>query len=228
MSYHLSAEPEKILGVELSPGVWPHVAFDIPVTERMQFDSPSKGIDMEFRLTYEGSLRAKKDHEQSHAIRRQFHRQLSTLWATHGLLKPLRESSLRFERLIEPRYGFNFVPLVRESLSLGCGLDILFLRREAPGRIVSGGDIDNRITVLVDALTMPENREQVRGITPEADEDPLFCLLEKDKFIYELNVTTDRLLWPAKPGEDLNSVHIVIQVKVIVLDPSKTWVGWGL
>src|SRR6266849_6098917 len=52
--------------------------------------------------------------------------------------------------------GKQFVPLVRQSLALACSLDILFLRREEPGSLIlQGGDIDNRIKTLFDALKMP-------------------------------------------------------------------------
>jgi hypothetical protein len=182
---------------------------------------------MEFRLTYEGPLKANADYRAKHAIRQQFHQQLSELWGTHGILKPLR-NSLRFEGLKVPKCGFNFVPVVRDRFSLGCGLDILFLRREAPGSVVHGGDIDNRLKTLIDALKMPESDNELRGMLPADGEDPFFCVMEKDSLLCDLSVTTDRLLWPARPDENPNTVHLVIQVKVSVIDPSKTWVGWGL
>lgn len=53
-------------------------------------------------------------------------------------------------------YGFNWLPLVREELGIAAALDILFLRRDAPGKIIGGGgDIDNRLKVLFDALRKP-------------------------------------------------------------------------
>ena len=183
---------------------------------------------MEFRLTYEGPLKANGDLRAKHLIRQQFHQQLSELWKTHGILRPLRESESRFKTLIDPRYGFNFVPLVRDKFSLGCGFDILFLRREAPGAVLHGGDLDNRIKTLIDALKMPENVGELRGIEPLDGEDPFFCVMEKDSLLCDLRVTTDRLLWPVKLGENEHNVHLMIQVKVSVIDPSKTWVGWGL
>jgi hypothetical protein len=49
--------------------------------------------------------------------------------------------------------GFEVIPEDDTS----CSIDILFLHRDAPGRIVrSGGDIDNRIKVLFDALRVPD------------------------------------------------------------------------
>jgi hypothetical protein len=64
-------------------------------------------------------------------------------------------------------------------LSLACGLDILFLRRDMPGvpLIHSGGDIDNRLKTLFDALKIPESCAEIENYTKEADEDPFFVLL---------------------------------------------------
>lgn len=85
------------------------------------------------------------------------------------------------------RCGYRFVPLVSEHLKLSCGLDITFLRRDMPGLplIHSGGDIDNRMKVLLDALQMPPpDCSQLIGQTKQADEDPYFyVLMEDDKLI---------------------------------------------
>ena len=57
--------------------------------------------------------------------------------------------------------GRIFQPLVRESFALKCGLDILFLRQESPGKVYQGGDLDNRIKTLLDALSVPQAPEHV-------------------------------------------------------------------
>lgn len=110
---------------------------------------------------------------------------------------------------------FNFVPLVYSGLNLVCSLDILFLRREDPGNLVQsnkgGGDIDNRIKTLLDALKMPKQCSEVQS-TPEAHETPFFCLLEDDALITRLNVTTDRLFTPIKPDGKENDVLLIINV----------------
>jgi hypothetical protein len=73
------------------------------------------------------------------------------------------------------RCGFRFVPLVNEHMGhVTCSLDILFLRRDHPGGLVSNtGDIDNRIKVLFDALRMPGDCQEVDGEVPEAGENPI-------------------------------------------------------
>ena len=42
----------------------------------------------------------------------------------------------------------QFLPLVRERTALTCGLRIMFLRKENPGRVYQGGDLDNRLKTL--------------------------------------------------------------------------------
>jgi hypothetical protein len=112
--------------------------------------------------------------------------------------------------------GNRFIPLVSIAGGFTCSLDILFLRRDNPGSLVeSGGDIDNRIKVLLDGLRMPTDVKELGGIPINADEDPFYCLLEDDKLITSVSVTTDRLIVPQKEAESINDVVLVIHVKVV-------------
>lgn len=49
-------------------------------------------------------------------------------------------------------------PLVvhARTIHLVCHLDILFLRYDEPGQIFTGGDLDGRIKVWFDALSVPQ------------------------------------------------------------------------
>lgn len=115
--------------------------------------------------------------------------------------------------------GYRFVPLVSSLDGVACAVDILFLRRDEPGSLIkSGGDIDNRIKVLFDAMRIPQASEELKGTHPEQDEDPFFCLLEDDRLITEVKVTTDKLLAPRIFGEHVNDVHLVIHVRTLVLE----------
>jgi hypothetical protein len=108
----------------------------------------------------------------------------------------------------------SYIPLVRKSLSLNCHLNILFLRKEDPGALVlQGGDIDNRLKTLFDALRKPEMEVAVNY--PQQN-DPLYCLLESDTLISGFDVDTDRLLVP-ETGRN-NEVHLIIEVVIRVLD----------
>src|ERR1019366_1365691 len=70
------------------------------------------------------------------------------------------------------RCGGRFVPLVSKTGGFTCSLDILFLRRDNPGYLIaSGGDIDNRIKVLLDGLRMPETVSDLGGLPIDADEN---------------------------------------------------------
>lgn len=105
---------------------------------------------------------------------------------------------------------------------VACSLDILFLRRDGPGSLVrSGGDIDNRIKVLFDALRMPQTCDEVCGDVPAKDEAPFFVLLEDDKLITKVQVETNWLLTPAMEGERINDVQLIIRVKTVVAGSNK-------
>lgn len=116
-----------------------------------------------------------------------------------------------------PVFDKAYTPLIRASLNLACELDILFLRQEDPGALVTqGGDLDNRIKTLLDALRMPTEAEQERA---PPDEDHMFCLLENDSLVSALDVGTDRLLLPKTTYP--NEVHLVIDVSVRVLEVNR-------
>lgn len=110
------------------------------------------------------------------------------------------------------KHGAWFRPLVRESYALHCGLKIIFLRKEPPGKVYQGGDIDGRIKTIVDALTMPRHVEQV--LQQGSSADPTYCLLEDDSMVSGLQVESERLL-----GDDSNSADfakLIIEVDVRV------------
>jgi len=105
---------------------------------------------------------------------------------------------------------FEFLPLVSKRLELMATLDILMLRPEPPGQILSqGGDIDNRLKTLLDALQMPRAEQISPTDQPKVDEVPFYCLLEDDHLITSLRVTTDRLLdCPVGGTEVLLIIHV--------------------
>jgi hypothetical protein len=200
---------------------------------------------VEFRLLYSGQLRAATSGnnrvEEKCLIRKQLHAQLKQLWKTHPVLVSIAGGNVSvpdaplgtYQKQIEAtatrfsRCGFRFVPIVSEEMSLSCALDILFLRRDYPGNvIVSGGDIDNRLKTLLDALRMPSNCGELGGSTPDLDENPFYVLLEDDSLITKIGVSTDRLLLPEVGSEHVHDVRLVIGVTVsIVSNTSKYLCG---
>jgi hypothetical protein len=187
---------------------------------------------MEFRLFYNGKLRANGSREDKQELRRAFHPQLQVLWeqlplstsAPH-LLKPSNDSKTG---VIKEIGAFHFAPLVCKRYHLVAELDILFLRAEAPGQIITkGGDLDNRIKTLFDGLRMPNPRDNEipDGDNPGQDETPFFCLLEDDSLITHFSVTSDRLLIrPTREKEKDVVLIISVSIRAVV----KTWLGLDL
>lgn len=184
---------------------------------------------MEFRLNYHGPLAANGTVGEKQAIRRVLHPQLAELWR-HEPLESIGPSGRHLwesgaaPTLLFPVGGFNFIPVVSERINLICYLDILFLRREKPGAVVtSGGDIDNRLKTLFDSLRIPKNMSELPpGDTPQAGEDPFFCVLEDDALITRVNVTTDRLLEPGQGSRVFLILHVTIKTTLL------TWINIAL
>lgn len=191
---------------------------------------------MEFTLFYRGQLGSNSKPKFKHELRREFHKQLKVLWSQpsfHDLREHLEESK-PMEKELEPDAishaevvgphscivkkagAFRFAPLVCSQFNLTASLDITLLRPGPPGSLVKdGGDIDNRLKTLLDALKAPlTSGELYEGATPEADESPFFCLLEDDSLITGLSVRTDRLL-----VDDVNKreVLLIIRVKLEII-----------
>jgi hypothetical protein len=212
---------------------------------------PKGWMTLEFRLIYDGKLPAASRSETRNTdkdrIRRVLSKQLAELFNTHPSLRSWHIKDVRLrdfppdvqERLslwMDPnaaysviemlshkyeRCGMRFVPLVDNRHAMACSLNILFLRRDQPGNlIVSGGDLDNRLKVLLDALRLPQNCDEV---LPPLQDDPLYVLMEDDRLVVDLRVTTDRLLTPPLDGEHLNDVRLIIRVKTVVTDTTR----WG-
>ncbi len=171
---------------------------------------------MEFTLYYRGELKANGKPAEKHAIRRCFHLQLCDLW-NHLPLKSFSERLLREPPpndlgVFRNRHGYTFAPLVCESLGLVAELNIRMLWPAAPGAIItSGGDIDNRLKTLLDALKYPSEATALpKDAVPRDDESPFFCLLEDDSLITKLSVETDRLLEPVSCKAE---VVLLVQVR---------------
>lgn len=88
----------------------------------------------------------------------------------------------------------------------------MFLRKEPPGKIYQGGDIDGRIKTLVDALAMPRHVEQV--LEKNRQTDPIFCLLEDDFFVSGFQVESERLLGDQNSTPDFVRLTIEVDVRV--------------
>jgi hypothetical protein len=194
---------------------------------------------MKFTLTYDGPLPSGQNDSRSackQKIRRQIHFQLIELFRTHPALGPSwfyrwdDDSAPDARKLVPVSIGpFKFLPFINSRLKMFCHLDILFLRPAAQGGIVGqGGDIDNRLKTLFDALRPPlETQELPATDIPGFNEAPFLCLMEDDSLIIGFSVTTERLLRvPCKPAPEPSDVRLVIDVTVKLA--AVTWGTMGL
>jgi len=176
---------------------------------------------VEFRLLYEGELlpsaNSKKRAAEKHAIRRALHPQLRRLWNINKNLRFLSEHKathshaaatgytskdseqrvqLGFQTIGEQwqRGKFYFVPLVTEEMVLQCRIDILLLRPEEKRFVFEQGDLDGQLKTLFDALRIPAELSETGGMEPQEDENPFFVLLQDDRLISEVHVTSDQML----------------------------------
>jgi hypothetical protein len=177
---------------------------------------------MEFRLLYQGELPSSgnKGHpKEKHEIRRAFHPQLRRLWkqrqnlrlyafqwfsrniqrtgvADPGPDKPELRLELGFQEMGRnwSKAGYDLVPLVIPEFAPQCSLDILLLRPDSRTIFSDMADLDGQVKTILDALRMPDSREETGEADPEEDEHPLFCLLQNDKLISEVKITADQLL----------------------------------
>jgi len=205
--------------------------------ERLPLDAFG-GDSLELVLRYRGPLPPTNDRKKhvplKHLIRQKFHSQLQYHWQHDNYLAvyfPGSKESLA--QLVEARDParvsrawckctlgkFQFVPLVVHSPSfrLICELDIRFATRDTPGNVVNGGDLDNRIKTLFDALRMPSPgliTELPPNSEPTDTETPFLCLLEDDRLITKFAVASERLLEAPLEGEKESDVLLTIYAKI--------------
>ena len=209
-------------------------------------DTTLEGSIMQFTMHYDGPLRSNGSPLEKHKIRQAFHPQLKLHWQHDPWLSKIadtditvfnegtaEESEIEAVKYISMRYsrrGYRFVPLVNGDMSLVCALKIEFFRRSSPGELIRhGGDIDNRLKTLFDALSMPQEDNQIgKDWEPLSDEKPFFCLLENDALITGFCVDTKRLLTPPRIGDGRDDVYLSIEVSVKATQATKHNVGFSL
>jgi hypothetical protein len=105
-----------------------------------------------------------------------------------------------------------FVPLITQEMDVVAELTITLLRPEPPGGLITqGGDLDNRLKTLFDALTMPRHSNALpSGAVPQPEQTPFFCLLEDDHRVTAVSVRSEQLLEP-----DIESTLVDASIHVL-------------
>jgi hypothetical protein len=162
------------------------------------------------------------------------HHQLRALWqfpplnnSAPKLLQYKVENDPNSIGLAETRGNCPFIPIVSKKIDLQCALDITFLRQQAPGQLIGdGGDIDNRLKTLLDALSVPPPAQQdffLKEIPAPPAGEAIFCLLQDDSLVIRLTVETDRLLRPTSSEYDL-----VALIQVSITASQLTYANLGI
>jgi len=191
-------------------------------------------MPVEFSLVYRGPLHANGSARERMDIREQFHPQLRALcqkptsqfrdalpdnlplvkWVG-GVYDMPRPIEIAFYRWAVG--DFEFTPLISHVHDLACGLEIEWFRHEAPGAVIGGGDLDNRLKTLIDGLRMPREVQELAGATTGEGNRRRFSLLDDDRQISRFSVRTYELLGEAPSGHRSSEIEAVIHVTVIPL-----------
>jgi len=190
---------------------------------------------MDFRLTYEGELMVDGGADHKQRVRKVFHKQLKRFWQIHPILQGWSTQPAKRDhdgnivpdpdkKSLHDRHANNFtrgkyrcIPIATSEFKTIVSLDILFLRSGQPGSIMKSGDIDGRLKTLFDALKVPTQNNEFGTHEPSEGEDPFYCLMEDDRLVGNVSVTTDTLLEPTPHSAgyyDTNDARIVIAVNL--------------
>lgn len=171
---------------------------------------------MEFCLHYYGKLKSRDTAAGKHAIRQALHEQIRTLCVSdpfEDTFKPDFEGK-RSEKE-QPMYvehdGKRYWFLISAYLKTVVDLSITILVPHEVGRIVqNGGDIDNRIKTLFDALRVPAVSSEIPSSDQfEYGQTGMYCLLQDDKLINRVSIRSYQDHAPI----DADSVKCLIEVE---------------
>lgn len=173
---------------------------------------------MRFTLTYQGPLPSKGSAPKKKVIRDYLSPQVERLW--HKEEFRLGESQLA-SASVKEMLGRQYIPLAGLDSHLEADLNVLLLRRDDPASlIISGGDIDNRLKTLFDALQTPQSAQECGEGAPVEGEErlPIYTVVEDDRLITGLTVRSERWLTQG----DVDEVLVILDVTLRV-----TKVTWG-
>lgn len=170
---------------------------------------------MEFCLHYYGTLKSRDNASGKHQIRQQLHPQIRSVCLSEqfsNMFDEFNDTSKHDEpHMFSDIGGKRFWFLICEGWKTIVDLNITILLPHAVGAIVhNGGDIDNRIKTLFDALRIPAVKSEI----PSNDsfnykKEGMFCLLQDDKLINRVSITSYQDHEPI----DTDSVRCFIEVR---------------
>jgi hypothetical protein len=178
---------------------------------------------MDFRLVYQGPLASRASPAQKHKIREALHPQLRELWDRPPLsdhryyLSPKANPTI--PSVVSTVGEFTFASLVHSQLHLLAELEIVILKPEGPGAVIrQGGDLDNQLKTLLDALRQPHAVEELPtpDATPGENEQPFFCLLEDDQLVSRVDLSASR--WLGAPNRSHVHVDVLVRTKPTLVD----------
>lgn len=150
---------------------------------------------MEFCLFYQGKLKSRDRAAGKHAIRAALDAQVRSICHSdtfRGTFEPDWEGKRKVTEkpMFVERGGRRFWFLISEHLATTANLGLTVLVPHEVARIVSnGGDIDNRVKTLFDALRIPAVDSEI-PVNDSFDypNGDMYCLLEDDKLINRVSI----------------------------------------
>lgn len=154
---------------------------------------------MEFCLFYEGRLKSRDNANGKHCIRQALHAQVQSIchsdqFGDSFFQKPNGVIGCCGKEMFVDHGRKRFWFLIAEHTSTVVDLSITLLVPHDVGRIVmNGGDIDNRVKTLFDALRAPVVPSEI----PASDgfdygDEGMYCLLQDDKLIDRISIKSYR------------------------------------
>jgi hypothetical protein len=175
---------------------------------------------MRFVLEYSGQLPPNGGPAAKHRVRQamlpQLKRQLDSERALRNLAQLPSLDNPERRRLDDAattfaKSGFRFIPFVSREFNLVCNLEIKMARMGEEDATHSD-DIDSRLKTLFESLSVPADGDQLRGLTPDIEETPFYCLLEDRSLVTGFEIETERLSGARSDAADVR-LSLVVTVR---------------
>ena len=171
---------------------------------------------MEFCLHYYGKLKSRDNAAGKHEIRKALHEQIKSLCMSEPFVHSFKSDldgtrNAKEEPMFVEHNNKRYWFLISEYLATVIDINITILVPHEVGRIVqNGGDIDNRIKTLFDALRAPSVESEI----PSKDafdygSSGMYCLLQDDKLINRVSIRS----YQDHAQIDKDSVRCFIEVE---------------